>query len=313
MYKVLTFLILLIAPVDVLSQVTTQMEIVDDSLGRGENFRFTFSLHNGSDETLEYAGSSSWQVKLEFSDIVELDNSITTDYLTYWLLPGETSTFEFDLSPEELYWPLYDGSHIIYASHRTYKDSGGVKAPAVYGGELNVRYDAVNRDIVQAYKDSLAAEDETINISETSENSGVVYERWSFENLQAERLNQAIKTEDRFIDSWIDRFITFENSVITNLDSQQLDVMPVGAELSQNYPNPFNPSTKIDFTLPQTTDVTLRVYNVLGQQVKTLVNERMSAGSHSARFDATGLSSGMYFYRLQAGDFTAQKQMMLIK
>src|SRR6056297_1855445 len=63
MYKVLTFLILLIAPVDVLSQVTTQLEIVDDSLGRGENFRFTFSLHYGSDETLEYAGSSSWQVK----------------------------------------------------------------------------------------------------------------------------------------------------------------------------------------------------------------------------------------------------------
>jgi len=313
MYKVLTFLILLIAPVDVLSQVTTQMEIVDDSLGWGENFRFTFSLHNGSDETLEYAGSSSWQVKLEFSDIVELDNSITTDYLTYWLLPGETSTFEFDLSPEELYWPLYDGSHIIYASHMGYKDSVRVKAPAVYGGELNVRYDAVNRDIVQAYKDSLAAEDETINISETSENSGVVYERWSFENLQAERLNQAIKTDDRFIDSWIDRFITFENSVITNLDSQQLDVMPVGAELSQNYPNPFNPSTVIEFSLEQPGFVNLSVYDLSGRQVAELVNDRRSAGLHTFLFDAEHLASGTYVYRLTTGAGTQSRKLTLIK
>lgn len=84
-------------------------------------------------------------------------------------------------------------------------------------------------------------------------------------------------------------------------------------ELSQNYPNPFNPSTSINFTVPVTSDVQLTVFNLLGQKVATLVNERRSAGNHSVRFDARNLSSGVYFYQLQAGDFTLQRRMTLIK
>ena len=282
------------------------MEIVDDSLGRGENFRFTFSLHNGSDETLEYAGSSSWQVKLEFSDIVELNNAITSDYLTYWLLPGEKSTFEFDLSPGELNWPLYDGSHTIFASHMGFIDSVRVKAPAVYGGELNVMYDAVDIVIVQAFKDSLAAEDDALIILNAGDNSGLVYERWSFENLQVEKLNQAINTDDRFTGSWINRFITFENSVITKLDPK-VEVMPVGAELNQNYPNPFNPSTVIVFSLEQPGFVNLSVYNLSGRQLAEPVNDHRSAGLHTFLFDAEHLASGTYVYRLTTGAGTQSR------
>ncbi len=86
-----------------------------------------------------------------------------------------------------------------------------------------------------------------------------------------------------------------------------------GFELSQNYPNPFNPSTNINFTLPVASNVQLTVFNLLGQKVATLVSERRTAGNHTVRFDARSLSSGIYFYQLQAGDFTLQRKMTLIK
>jgi len=83
--------------------------------------------------------------------------------------------------------------------------------------------------------------------------------------------------------------------------------------LSQNYPNPFNPSTQIDFSVPQQSTVQLKVYNTLGQLVATLVNGNLSAGNHSVTFDARNLASGMYIYRLSAGNFTSVKKMMLLK
>ncbi len=83
--------------------------------------------------------------------------------------------------------------------------------------------------------------------------------------------------------------------------------------LAQNYPNPFNPSTTIAFNLPQTSNATLTVYNVLGQRVAVLVNGQLSAGAHSVSFDASRLASGLYIYELRAGNFVQQKRMMLIK
>ncbi len=90
--------------------------------------------------------------------------------------------------------------------------------------------------------------------------------------------------------------------------------------LSQNYPNPFNPSTIIRFSLPagrqelpMNSFVTLKVYNLLGQEVATLVNEQKPAGNYEVKFDASSLASGVYVYRLNAGDFTASQKMLLLK
>lgn len=105
--------------------------------------------------------------------------------------------------------------------------------------------------------------------------------------------------------------ITSEN-LNTSIESNDSSI-PGQIELKQNYPNPFNPSTKINFTLPSASDVKLSVYNVLGQQVAVLVNQRMTAGSYTVNFDATNLASGMYLYRIETGSFTQSKRMMLIK
>jgi len=82
--------------------------------------------------------------------------------------------------------------------------------------------------------------------------------------------------------------------------------------LEQNYPNPFNPTTTIRYSLPYRADVTLSVYNILGQQVARLVHENEESGEHQVRFDATGLASGVYFYRLQSGPLTLTKKLAVI-
>jgi hypothetical protein len=89
--------------------------------------------------------------------------------------------------------------------------------------------------------------------------------------------------------------------------------IPDKFSLNQNYPNPFNPSTKIEYTLQNASNVTLKVYNVLGQVVATLVSEKQDVGSHSATFDASKFTSGVYFYQINAGNYTATRKMMLIK
>ncbi len=88
---------------------------------------------------------------------------------------------------------------------------------------------------------------------------------------------------------------------------------PVTFQLLQNYPNPFNPSTVLEFVLPRSEHISLKIFNVLGQLVATLVDDQLSAGRHAVRWDASAVSSGVYFYRLQSTDFTQTRKLVLMK
>jgi hypothetical protein len=101
--------------------------------------------------------------------------------------------------------------------------------------------------------------------------------------------------------------------VLTGVADRPVSEVPAVYALSQNYPNPFNPSTLIQFALPVSGLTTLKVYNLLGQEVATLVNDVRAAGTHTVKFDAGHLSSGVYFFRVQSGSFAAVKRMMLLK
>ncbi|MCC7159583.1 MAG: T9SS type A sorting domain-containing protein, partial [Ignavibacteria bacterium] len=89
--------------------------------------------------------------------------------------------------------------------------------------------------------------------------------------------------------------------------------IPNTYKLEQNYPNPFNPTTNIKFGLPNAGNVKLVVFDILGREVTTLVNEYKIAGIYTVDFDASMYSSGVYFYRIESGDFSQTKKMLLIK
>ncbi len=119
--------------------------------------------------------------------------------------------------------------------------------------------------------------------------------------------------------SWVQEEVEFEPYEIKVLQlvsgalSTESTGRPDDFKLNQNYPNPFNPTSTISFYLPQASEVKLQVFDITGRLVSTLVNEKRIAGSHSVQFEGANLSSGVYFYRLEARDFISTKKMTLIK
>ena len=102
-------------------------------------------------------------------------------------------------------------------------------------------------------------------------------------------------------------------TVISGIEDPFIDKIPKTYVLFQNYPNPFNPITHIRYGLPKATDVKIELFNILGQRVKTLLNTRKPAGYHVVVFDGGKLASGVYIYRIVAGNFREVKKMILIK
>lgn len=103
----------------------------------------------------------------------------------------------------------------------------------------------------------------------------------------------------------------YYQSVISDVTDKEL--LPAEFKLEQNFPNPFNPSTIIRFALPERTTVLLKIYDLLGEEVITLVNEEKEAGWYNVNFNATGFASGFYIYRMQTGQYTSIKKMLMIK
>jgi len=110
---------------------------------------------------------------------------------------------------------------------------------------------------------------------------------------------------DYIIDNWM-------NSVMVDVNDDT-PALANGFHLFQNYPNPFNPSTRLSYSLEENVYVSLKIYDIMGAEVTELVNQKQSPGFYEVQFDASGLSSGIYFYKLKAGDFILIKKMTLLK
>ena len=104
----------------------------------------------------------------------------------------------------------------------------------------------------------------------------------------------------------------YYNDVITSVEDQQ-EIIPTVFKLEQNYPNPFNPSTIIKFAVPEKSNVLIKIYDILGGEVATLVNEELDAGWYEKSFNASALASGVYIYRMNAGNFISTKKMLMVK
>ena len=105
----------------------------------------------------------------------------------------------------------------------------------------------------------------------------------------------------------------FMNSTLVNVENNSELELAKEFNLAQNYPNPFNPATKIKYSIPNPGMVKLKVFDIMGREVQTLVNENHSPGNYEVEFNAEALSSGVYFYQLQSGKFIETRKMLLIK
>ena len=103
------------------------------------------------------------------------------------------------------------------------------------------------------------------------------------------------------------------NGGVTFVEEEQIDELPTDFLLSQNYPNPFNNSCAIKYSIPKSSPVSLKIFNVLGSEIETLINEEKTSGTYELKWNAANLPSGVYFYKLQAGDFIQTRKMILLK
>jgi hypothetical protein len=127
--------------------------------------------------------------------------------------------------------------------------------------------------------------------------------------------SSAINSEDSIFITYKDDnnvFIAYEVK-LSSISSRDNEYILKSYYLFQNYPNPFNPTTTIEFDLPRTSKVTLKIYNILGEDVATLVSERLSAGLYMYEWDASNMANGVYLYRLEAGDFIETRKMILMR
>ena len=138
-------------------------------------------------------------------------------------------------------------------------------------------------------------------IKAAANNYKVVYFGFGFEQI----------TDTAIRDTLVSRIINWSGVTPTNLEDNE--IIPYEFSLGQNYPNPFNPSTRISYSLNNEVQVNLSVYDMLGRKVAELVNERQGSGAYELEFDASSLASGIYLYKLSAGDFVSVKKMTLLK
>jgi photosystem II stability/assembly factor-like uncharacterized protein len=150
-------------------------------------------------------------------------------------------------------------------------------------------------------------------------NSGIILESFDggenwmpvVENLSAPL--KSIHFKDGYGWAVGDNGLILRTEGFTWIDQASKDQFPLKFSLSQNYPNPFNPSTIIEFTLPKSEFVTLKIFNILGEEVVTLVNKKLQAGNHTYQFDGSKFASGIYMYMIEAGEYQQVRKMILLK
>jgi photosystem II stability/assembly factor-like uncharacterized protein len=138
---------------------------------------------------------------------------------------------------------------------------------------------------------------------------------WSFQAVESDGLQSVyfINPTTGWAVGYNGTIIHTTNGGATFVEEEQINEMPTEFLLSNNFPNPFNPSTKIKYTVVQTSQVQIKVFDVLGNEISTLVNEEKPAGAYELNWNAVNLPSGVYFYQLRSGDFVETRKMVLMK
>lgn len=281
------------------------------SYNYGEPIIVTVTILNDSDTSFTIWGSSSCRTNIGF-DTVSLPFACTTDYSPLMFPKYSSQSWVWELDPSVLGIPTTNGEHIIYGySFQTnQKDSVVISAPKYYGGyiEVNINKEATESEI-QLLKNNLGA---TIISSWTSSIDSSRHDKWQIFGHSIDSLALAYQNDSGNIKFAVERnLFTFDSSFITSSESEIIIKNEV--VLDQNYPNPFNPKTTISYFIPEASFVTLKIYDVLGREIITAVNEEQTIGNYKIDFYGDELSSGIYFYQIKTKNYIETKKMLLLK
>ncbi|MFO7523983.1 MAG: T9SS type A sorting domain-containing protein [Ignavibacteriaceae bacterium] len=248
------------------------------------------------------------------------DTSGWTDVATIYLdVIDSAASASFFWIAESPFWGIYDQDNLTLWNNGDFENQINFPVPVelssftaslIENNFVHLRwttFTSVNNqgfEIEKSQKSNVKSQDEweKIGFVESMGNSNTLAE-YSFTD-ETPHSSPVVKYRLKMIDF---------DGTFNYSDIVEVHTGPLNFELAQNYPNPFNPSTKIVVRLPHTTEMKLVVYNILGEAIKELANAEFSAGTHEFTFDASGLASGIYIYRVESADYNETKKMVLLR
>lgn len=262
----------------------------DTLVGPGTSVLLTVNAVDPKNQPLHYA----WEVN---GNPIGTDNStynFTNPYSTVQLVKFIAKVYVYNaVDTSSISWNMFDNELVINEI-----PSGQVTQGENYSYQVetfNFNRDSLTFSLINNSPSWLSIETTTGLITGTAPLTN------SFSQVTVFVSDQSENSDAR----------SYNLNVVTGIEFES--TIPNNYQLMQNYPNPFNPQTIISFQIPTISNVTLKIYDVLGREVRTLVNEEMKAGSYKVDFNSKGLSSGIYFYRITAGNFSEIKKMVLLK
>jgi len=291
----------------------------------GEKITITATVTNVSDTTFSIMMGSYESCQAEFY-LNDYFSGLwtacleTSELLTFQ--PNESRIYEWVIDPKIFGLPNKDGIQKLKGTFAggmsnpvSLVDSTEFTAPLFLGGQMNIAYLINDSSKITLIRDSLSAE-----VLNSSNLNGTIQETWQILGVPIDSVYNKYKNDNRFHTVELKREINY-SQIVTEVTSGNI---PEKFALSQNYPNPFNPATTIKYSLPanfgdsdihrnDSRIIKLKIYDVLGREIRTLVNKKQSPGNYQVQFDASGLPSGVYIYRLEAGNFNQSKKMILLR
>lgn len=276
----------------------------------GEPIEVTVKITNHSDSTQTLTADWNCLTRIGFNNI-PLNYTCLQTVRQFVFPSGSSWAWVWELDPEMFGLPDVEGTQIVRGGlfFGGMEDSVLIQAPRYYGGRMDVGIKAsVTEDEMLALRDSVGA---ILLSRQENEQNGEATEDWQIVGKSVDSLEVVLNADYRL--RWVDipRHMFYKQEIVTTVASEFWT--PETFTLSQNYPNPFNPSTVIEFALPEREFVNLKIYDMLGNEIETLVNEQLNPGKFRVDWNATNRAAGVYFYRLQAGEFVETKKLILLK
>ena len=311
--KLLLFILMWISFASfIFPQLNLSITTDKNSYSYGETIHINCTVENTADTTVTITSGSynSCQAEFSFNDYNSQDWEKCLPLVEQLIFPpAGKKIYTWTIDPKKFGLPDKDGKQTLIGYFLGgLTDTIYINAPLYNGGQLNVGYDTSNINLVAGLKDTL-----NVSVIDSSRYDAIhsINETWQFNGKPIDSLLTELKKDTSLNFIEYNRSIQYDSIYVTGIN--KLIAKPDKFFISNAYPNPFNPSTTIRYEIPKETYVTIKIFDVLGREVATLLNTEQKAGEYEVEWNAKNFASGVYFYQVKAGDFMAAKKMLLIK